>query len=52
MSRYVDSTAKPAFRRRIGDVGQDRDVFSDTASRSHAFNSLSMGRPMRGGIRL
>lgn len=39
-------------RRRISDVGRDQRVFSETAGRTHAINTMQPARPMRGGIRL
>lgn len=50
----MDSTKTHPTRpaRRIHDKQQDQEIFSETADRTHSINTLSNGRPMRGGIRL
>lgn len=40
-----------AYRAKMNKA-QDRKAFSDTAGKSHIFNSLKMNRIMRGGYRL
>lgn len=47
VTRYREQRAGKRTNRR-----KDRRSFSRNADRTHSVNSLSSGRPMRGGIRL
>lgn len=39
-------------RHRVSNIRHDKRVFSNTAGRTLAINTMSTARPMRGGIRL